>query len=50
MSFERCDNIGGGENSPGKGGAVYNGDTGSILFAAGVLMREIYVTVRSDDG
>lgn len=45
--FLRCDNTGGGESPPGRGGAIFNGETGSILFRGGVRIEETYLTVRS---
>lgn len=46
-TFQSCDNIGGGESSPGKGGAVFNGNTGSILFAGGVNILDTSLTVTA---
>ncbi|CAN0136414.1 unnamed protein product, partial [Scytosiphon promiscuus] len=44
--FERCDITGAGESPPGPGGAVYVGETGSVLFNGGVDISE---TSISDD-
>lgn len=46
--FERCENSGGGEGSPGKGGCVFNGIMGSILFEGGVSMNDVSIT--DDEG
>lgn len=46
--FERCENSGGGEGSPGKGGCVFNGDQGSMLFEGGVSMNDVSIT--DDEG
>lgn len=43
--FHSCDNVGGGENSPGRGGAIFNAANGSILFEGGVLIEDTAVTV-----
>lgn len=47
VSFDQCDTEGGGESPPGRGGNVFNGDTGFILFEGGVTMQETYLTVSS---
>lgn len=45
-TLERCDNIGGGETFPGDGGAIYNGNAGTIVFGGGVTIEDIDVTAR----
>lgn len=47
-SFVRCEVGGGGESSPGPGGAMYVGPTGSVLFADTVHMSE--VSIIDDEG
>ena len=44
--FEKCENSGGGESSPGPGGCVYN--EGLILFKGGVKMSD--VSILDDEG
>ncbi|CAN0127771.1 unnamed protein product [Scytosiphon promiscuus] len=45
--FDRCEISGAGESTPGPGGAVYVGETGSVLFNGGV---DIFETSITDDG
>ena len=47
-TFERCEVGGGGESSPGPGGALYVGGQGSVLFGGGVKMSE--VSIIDDEG
>lgn len=42
-TFVRCENQGGGESSPGPGGSMYVGETGSVLFAGEVSMSEVSI-------
>lgn len=42
-SFVGCENSGGGESSPGPGGAMYVGETGSVLFAGEVTMQDVSI-------
>ena len=46
-SFVRCEVSGGGESSPGPGGVIYVGPTGSVLFDT-VYMSE--VSIIDDEG
>jgi len=43
-----CKNKGGGESSPGRGGAIFNGVNGSMLFSNGVDISEVRLT--DDEG
>ncbi|CAM9303396.1 unnamed protein product [Ectocarpus sp. 13 AM-2016] len=43
-TFTGCDIIGAGESPPGPGGAVYVGETGSVLFNEGVTITETSIT------
>ena len=47
-TFLRSENSGGGEGSPGRGGAIFNDVTGSILFQGGVEFNDISIT--DDEG
>ncbi|CAM9799020.1 unnamed protein product [Pylaiella littoralis] len=47
-TFVRCEVGGGGESSPGPGGVMYVGGTGSVLFAGEVSMSEVSIT--DDEG
>ena len=47
-TFTRCEVGGGGESSPGPGGALYVGEQGSVLFNGGVKMSE--VSIIDDEG
>ena len=47
-TFTRCEVGGGGESSPGPGGALYVGPQGSVLFNGGVEMSE--VSILDDEG
>lgn len=47
-TFTRCEVGGGGESSPGPGGALYVGPHGSVLFNGGVEMSE--VSILDDEG
>ncbi len=47
-TFLRSENSGGGEGSPGRGGAVFNDITGSVLFQGGVEFNDISIT--DDEG
>ncbi|CBJ48842.1 hypothetical protein Esi_0049_0076 [Ectocarpus siliculosus] len=47
-SFVGCENSGGGESSPGPGGVMYVGETGSVLFAGEVTMQD--VSIIDDEG
>lgn len=38
--------MGGGESDPGRGGTVFNAETGYILFEGGVQMEESFLTVK----
>ncbi|CAN0389401.1 unnamed protein product [Ectocarpus fasciculatus] len=42
-SFVGCENSGGGESPPGPGGAMYVGETGSVLFAGEVTMQDVSI-------
>lgn len=48
--FHSCDNQGGGESPPGRGGAIFNAANGSILFEGGVLIEDTFITVRDRIG
>lgn len=45
VSFSGCDSVDGGESPPGRGGTVFNADTGSIVFQGGVQMEDTFLTV-----
>ena len=47
-TFISCENLGGGESSPGPGGCVYNGESGRMMFKGGVEMRDVSIT--DDEG
>ena len=47
-TFTRCDVTGGGESSPGPGGALYVGSQGSVLFNGALKISD--VTIRDDEG
>ena len=47
-TFLRSENSGGGESSPGMGGAIFNDVTGSVLFQGGVEFNDISIT--DDEG
>eukprot|EP00903_Cladosiphon_okamuranus_P009302 g8874.t1 len=42
--FTHCDITGAGESPPGPGGAIYVGETGSVLFNGQVSIAETYIT------
>lgn len=47
-TFERCENSGGGEGSPGRGGCVFNGENGSMVFEGDLEMSDVSIT--DDEG
>ena len=47
-TFKRCEVGGHGESAPGPGGALYVGDTGSVLFYGALEMSD--VIILNDDG
>ena len=47
-TFTRCNVSGGGEASPGPGGALYVGEEGSVLFQGPLEITD--VSIRDDDG
>ena len=48
-SFTGCENAGGGESSPGPGGAMYVGPDGSVLFKGTVAISDTHLTNEGGD-
>lgn len=49
--FTHCDVVGGGESSPGPGGALYVGEQGSVLFNGALQISDVSITDdEGDDG
>lgn len=44
-TFSYCDNSGGGESAPGRGGVLFNAATGTVAFEGGVEMEETTLSV-----